>query len=245
MKRFLAIFLLSAFLPISESKSDDILYFGTAADAPYVARDGYEGFLTTLLTETFKNVGLRSDVHTLPGERALINANAGIEDGDAMRIGGLESQYPNLLRIPTSFHTMEFVAFSRDSDITVTSWDDLSQYQVGFIRGWKLYEKQLAEHSNLSIVNNAEQLFLLLFRGDIEVALFEKWQAAPIVSRMGEEVHAQSPSLAAFPMYMYLHKKHANIAPAVDRSLTTLKENGRITALRKTMLGPWEKFISQ
>ena len=58
-------------------------------------------------------LGVELRLVKLPAERGLINANAGIEDGDLARITGLEKQYPNLVRVPEKLVDLDFTAFSK------------------------------------------------------------------------------------------------------------------------------------
>ena len=110
----------------------------------------------------------------LPAERALLNANAGIEDGDLARIADLETQYPNLIRVPEKLLDWAFTAFSKDASISAR-WETIRQRQVGHIKGWKIYEQQLAGAPQVVSVDNAAQLFRLLDLNRIEVALYTRW----------------------------------------------------------------------
>jgi polar amino acid transport system substrate-binding protein len=143
MKRFLMAFALIALLHSTDAASEEVFSVGTAAGPPYVAHEGRPGYLDVLLAEALAEFGMTPDVHSLPGERALVNANAGIEDADAMRIPGLENNYTNLIRVPTSFHTMEFVAFAHNPHVTIRDEADLDNFEVGLIRGWKIYEDMM------------------------------------------------------------------------------------------------------
>jgi polar amino acid transport system substrate-binding protein len=245
MKHFLAAFALIILLHPVNAASEQVLSVGTAAGPPYVTYQGRPGFLDVLLKEALGEHGMVADVHSLPGERALINANEGIEDADAMRIPGIEKKYTNLLRVPTSFHTMEFVAFAHNPLVEIRDESDFDNFEVGIIRGWKIYEDMMHGKRNVTIVNDARQLFHLLVTDRIELALFERWQAAPIVAEMGEEVVTLPPILAAFPMYMYLNDKHADLVPKIDRAFQRMNSDGSLDVINTQTLDLWKRYISQ
>ena len=52
--------------------------------------------------QAFRRSGIEIIFSELPGERALLNVSARIDDGDIGRIAGLEKVYPNLVCVPES-----------------------------------------------------------------------------------------------------------------------------------------------
>lgn len=61
------------------------------ADGPPLSYPNNSGFHDKVIHETFIKI---ENVH-LPAERALINANSGIEEGVYVRIEGLDKYYPD------------------------------------------------------------------------------------------------------------------------------------------------------
>jgi polar amino acid transport system substrate-binding protein len=96
-----------------------------------------------LAQEAFRRAGLELKLVKLPAERALRNANSGIEDGDLNRIAGIENTYTNLVRVPEKSMDMEFTAFTRQTSTSTVDWQQLSNYRVGIIKGWKILELNL------------------------------------------------------------------------------------------------------
>src|SRR3989344_512852 len=78
---------------------DPVLVLNNPMAPPLTNTQG-TGFIDQLLQEIARRAGVRVRLVVLPAERGLINANAGIEDGDLNRIAGLEHTYPNLMRVP-------------------------------------------------------------------------------------------------------------------------------------------------
>ncbi len=76
-----------------------VLVLNNTDGPPYSTPEG-DGFIDLVGGEVFRRAGLALKTVKLPAERGLINANAGIEDGDLSRIAGLERDYPNLVRVP-------------------------------------------------------------------------------------------------------------------------------------------------
>ncbi|HEX7970655.1 MAG TPA: hypothetical protein VF501_00280, partial [Thiobacillus sp.] len=116
-----------------------ILVLNDTNEPPFTTVDG-KGFIDAVAGEAFRRVGVRLRLVRLPAERGLLNANAGIEDGDLVRIAGLEARYPNLVRVPEKLLDWEFAAFGKDATLPAR-WETLRTRPVGHIRGWKLYER--------------------------------------------------------------------------------------------------------
>ena len=192
---------------------------------PYTAPD-QSGFLDAVAGAAFRRAGVKLKLVKLPAERALRNANAGIGDGELTRTAGLEVQYPNLVRVPEKLFDLSFTAFSKDASIPAR-WDVLRQRQVGHIRGWKIYEQQLAGAPHVISVDDAAQLFRLLELDRIEVALYGRWLGNALVRQQGiKSVHALEPPLATREMFIYLHKRHAAMVPRLAAALRAIKAEG-------------------
>lgn len=213
------------------------LSFSTAAGPPLsTAADGTPGFLDLLLAEAFGRLGHRVRLRLLPAERALLNANEGIDDGDAYRIGGLEEIYPNLLRVAEPVLDAEFVAYSRGRAETGGEWETLKGRNVGIITGWKILEKNLAKIANLTTVRDTDQLFGILQRGRVEVAMYGKWQGLWYLKSKGLRFRMWPKSFAQMPMFVYLNKKNRDLAGPLAECLHTMKSDGSLQRIFENTL---------
>lgn len=202
-----------------------VLVVNDTNEPPFTTADG-RGFLDAVAGEAFRRAGVRLRLVKLPAERALINANAGIEDGDMSRIAGLEAQYPNLVRVPEKLIDWEFAAFGRDVALPA-HWETLRTHPVGHIRGWKIYEQQLAGAPHVVTAEDPAQLFRQLQLDRTEVALYERWQGLSRIQRQGlTDVYLLDPLLARREMYLYLHKRHAALVPRLAAALRAIKAEG-------------------
>ena len=202
-----------------------VLVLNDTNEPPFTTPDG-RGFLDAIAGEAFRRAGVRLRLVKLPAERALLNANAGVEDGDLVRIAGLEAQYPNLVRVPEKLLDWEFAAFGKDAALPARG-DILRTRPVGHIRGWKIYEQQLAGASQVVTAEDTEQLFRQLQRDRIEIALYERWQGLSRIRHLGlTGVHVLEPSLARREMFIYLHKRHTALVPKLAAALRAIKAEG-------------------
>ncbi|OQX06994.1 MAG: hypothetical protein BWK76_25475 [Desulfobulbaceae bacterium A2] len=204
---------------------------------PPLSTPGQTGYYDRMLVEAFSRLKIPVTIGHLPAERSLKNADCGIDDGDFVRIAGLEKIYPNLIMVPEQLDDFEFVAFTRTLNLPVTSWATLTPYHVGIVRGWKILEENLAGVKKLIAVKNQEQLFLLLKNGRVDVVVYAGKEGAALIRQLGiADASALAPPLAVRPMYLYLNKKHAGLVSPVAAELKKMKEDGTCADIARQTL---------
>ena len=198
-----------------------------------------QGFLDIVAGEAFGRLGFKLRLVKLPAERGLMNANAGVEDGDLARIAGLERQYPNLVRVQEKLVDLDFMAFGRVHAIPA-SWTAMRGHNTGFLKGWKIYEQNLAGSQRAITADDPEQLLRLLALGRVEVMLYERWMGLALIEQRGEKgIHVIEPPLASREMFIYLHERHAGLAPGLAGALRALKSEGFYERTRREKLLPY------
>jgi len=238
--RLLVVVLLawSAVVPATDRP---LLILNDAHDPPYTT-EKRDGFLDKIAIEIFRRLDYDVRLVKLPPERGLLDANAGVEDGDLARIGGIEKLYPNLLRVDEVIVTEDFSAFGRNSRIPAR-WEEIRKHTVGYIRGWKIYEKAMAGAPNVTSTETPEQLFRLLSLGRIDIALYEHALGTALIRKLNlRGIQPLSPPLARKDMYMYLHRKHAVLVPRVAETLRLLKREGFYGRVYNQKLKPYRNL---
>jgi polar amino acid transport system substrate-binding protein len=216
------------------------LTLATGALPPLTSAPGHVGFLDALAQEIFNRVGTDATVVRLPVERALINANAGIEDGDMFRAAGFEKDYPNLVQVPEKVLDFDFVAYATRADVQVREWNDLARYSVGYVTGWKLYERNARIARDITTVRALDQLFQLLAAGRADVVLLDRWQGLWLAREAGLAVRPLDPPLARAEMFIYLHRRHAALVRPLAGALAAVKSDGTWQRLFDRILKPLE-----
>lgn len=201
-----------------------VVVLDTAFQAP-LHRPDQSGFLDRFLHRAFAAIGRRVRVQWLPGQRALINADNGIDDGDAMRIAGLGQRYASvashLVEVPAKLCDMVFVAFARDPSVRVTGWLSLDRYSLALVRGYKYLETHTDSRNRVE-VDDAAQLFRLLERGRTDVVLIDEATGLGTLRALKlTDIHVVGRPLVVMPGYLYLNQRYralaAPLAAAIDR----------------------------
>jgi polar amino acid transport system substrate-binding protein len=217
------------------------LRLNSGVGAPYFLPDK-NGFLDLLVPEVFRRIGVAAEaVKYSASERAMINANNGIDDGVAMRIKGVEKDYPNLVRIDEKVIDNEFVAYASQANFATTGFDTLRNYHVAYIIGWKVFEPVLPPGDSVTLAKDSAQLFSLLESNRTDVILFERWQGAHILRERGIKAHLLWPPLVSTEMFMYLHARHAHLAEPAALALRAMKVDGTFNRIATQSLPGFAK----
>jgi len=202
------------------------IVLNTANDPPN-STDEHTGLCDLILTEAFKRLGMTVKIVNLPSERALINANEGIDDGNFARVEGLDKTYPNLIRVPVAITKFEFTVFSKNPSLAIKNWESLSPYNVGIITGWKILEQNIVGTRSLAKVADESLLFNLLQANRVDLVVYDRMQGKALMKRVRMRgIHVLDPPLAERNMYLYLHKRHAVLADKLTKTLRGMEQDG-------------------
>ena len=212
------------------------LVLNTANDSPN-STDDHTGICDRIMTEAFRRMGISLKIVNLPSERAHVNANDGIDDGNFARVEGLDKRYPNLIRVAEEITTFEFVAFSGKTLVTTTGWDTLKPYHVGIITGWKILEDNITGVRSLTKVRDEKLLFSLLLAGKADLVVYDRMQGKVVIKQLAAKgIKALKPPLAVKGMYPYLHKRHADLVPRLEQTLRGMKDDGTVKRITRETL---------
>lgn len=202
------------------------LVLNDANSAPFTNEEG-TGLVDVVAREAFRRAGLKLKLIRLPAERALLNANAGIDDGEVSRIAGMEKAYPNLIPVPEKLVDHHFVAFTRNAKLKHATWDSVAPFSIGYIRGYKIIESNLRPETKTTTANDAEQLLTMLDKGRVDIAIYRRWEGIALAEKLGiENIHIIEPSLAEKEIFIYLHKRHADKVPKIAAALREIRREG-------------------
>ncbi len=213
----------------------------TTSVGPPESNESDTGLYDLILQEAFKRIGQQIDIDHLPAERALMNADSGLTDGEFPRISGLEKLYPNLIKVPEKLTNYEFVAFSKHHGIKMSSWDALQPYDVAIVRGWKILEENIVDTRSLVRAKNQKLLFNLLVNDRADIVVYSRLAGYAFIHFMGLEgvVVALEPPLAVSEMYLYLNKKHEQLIKPLAQALREMRTDGTYTEIKNRTLGSY------
>jgi len=222
----------------------------TAEDLPTLTIScGFNPPETVLIENVMKEVSKRAKVNihyeVFPNKRSLVNANTGITDGDATRVWEINDYYPNLIRVPVPSHSIDLVVLSKKK-IYVKDPSELSQYNVGVVRGMKIAVLLAEKNKPLSLLKATEHetliKMLLADRLDLvitnEIALFSSLDKI-----RGHKLYMNNKPLMSRPLYMQLHKKNRAYIPPLQTALESMHKDGTYKRIRDDFFRLYENEI--
>lgn len=201
------------------------------------------GVLSLICVDAFQQLGMTVEVRMFPPLRGSIEANAGNIDGEVGRAYAYADSHPNLVRVEEPLLSFRVAAFTRIPGLKITGWDSLkgTAYRVEYRSGYVTFKARLQQVLPLQQISSVvdSQIGLqnvALGQTDIFVDLeeFGQRQLARLHKRYGDIYNAGL--VQDTPVYIYLNKRHAALAPRLAEELSKMKSNGAIGRHIATML---------
>ena len=177
----------------------------------------------------------RSGYQMISQVTGMRTAVADVNYGDAailpLQTDGWDARYKNLRQIPVAIDNVEFTAYARSGDAhQFAAWGDLAGLRLGY--RWQ----------NEYIANNisragAGKLVTVNERGELWASLLNNETDVVILPRMGhfEYRFPQGIKRAGVverrPVYTYINKSYAYLAPLLERAYKEMLADGTITLI--------------
>jgi polar amino acid transport system substrate-binding protein len=193
-----------------------------------------------IYTEVFRRLGVKAEFRNYPAKRVSIETDAGNVDGEASRPYQYAAEHPNLIRVEEVIFNANFSAFAvKDSIPQLKGWESLkgTDYRVGYRRGSKTSESNLSKvvsMENLSDVTEPAQGLKKLVSGRTDLFVDEESGILTLLQtpEFKESKIRSAGIMESFPVYPYLHKEHAALAPQMAEIIKAMKAEGLIEQYR-------------
>lgn len=235
---FTLIFFLAGYTVVLSQPS---LVLNTSNDPPN-STDAKDGICDLVIKEAFRRLEIELTIVRLPSERALINANDGVDDGNFARVGGLSETYPNLIQVPEPITRFEFVVITAGKHFSIANWSSLAPYNVAIVTGWKILEQNITDTKSLTRVDNRHILLNLLKAGRVDCIVYDRQQAlAAAKEESFSDLTILQPPLTVKDMYPYLHKKHQELVPRLAETIRGIKNDGTYDDIVGKVMAPYRR----
>ncbi|MBF0266467.1 MAG: transporter substrate-binding domain-containing protein [Gammaproteobacteria bacterium] len=204
------------------------------AKEKFIINTGFTAPVSTYFKKVLKEAGKRMNLDIelieVSAERSLRLVSEGKADAECCRIHKvIKPFYPSLIDVPLSFYEMNWVAFSKDRTIKISSWEDLSQYRAGAVTGYKLAVIKVKKHSpNPNILDTHESMFNMLNRNRIDVAVSAKLSAMKVLKDMNlkDQIMLHEPAIFKIPLTLQLAPKHRHKKQLFEQVLNKMNVDG-------------------
>jgi len=188
-----------------------------------------------IITEALHRLDRELIYTQYPLKRGNMLANEGTIDGLMGRDEKFGTLYPNLIRVEEPMIFVKFSAFATDPTIQVAGWESLrgSTYRIEYRRGFEIAETHLAhlvDPENISLINDwtAGLKKLMGKRTDIFIELERTIMRELQTDAFKDSGIRNAGVLHEIPFYLYMHKKHQDLASKLAAVLKQMREEGLI-----------------
>ncbi|HKX40956.1 MAG TPA: transporter substrate-binding domain-containing protein [Burkholderiaceae bacterium] len=210
------------------ARSETVLRLARLENIP----DQYVG--GEVLRAAYQRLGITVEFVDLPAKRALIESSQGRVDGEVHRILAVQSEFPSLIAVRPSINFIEPSAFVKDRDIRIEGWVSIAPYSIGIVRGVGSSERGTNGMSRVEAVGTMDQLMQMVASSRVDVAVNDKFSGVLVNKklRLDTVVRPLSPPLEHIPLYHFLHERHRDLVPRVEKVLREMQDSGELERVR-------------
>ena len=194
-------------------------------------------WIRKIYEEAFRRLNVPLELQVTPSQRLSVLTDEGTLDGDVLRVYGYAHAHPNQVRVEESVFDVVFSLYTADPALQLARLEDLAGKPLlgEFRRGVAICERTLrqwlpdAQVSDVAQVDQAlrklrAQRTDIFCDNNISVAttlVRPEFAGAPALRRL---LDIDKP----LPLYPYLHRKHAALAPRLAATIAKMKAEGLI-----------------
>lgn len=198
-----------------------------------------------IYVEAFRRMDVPLKITVLPTARISAELDLGHMDGELLRAHGYAAAHPELVRVEEPVMEINLVLYSANQQLRINRPEDIASgppLNGEFRRGVGICEtmlKQWLPAANVSSITTTEQGLRKLVAGRTDLFCeFDLGVADVINSRELADLGPIRKVLtlgAPTPLYGYLHKKNAALAPRLAATLKKMKAEGLIERYRSEL----------
>ncbi len=195
-----------------------------------------------IYVEAFGRLGRKVEVQGYPLARIGLLLDKGLLDGEAARAGLYAQAHPELVRVEESVFDIVFELYATRPLPPLKRLEDLpaSKLQVIYPRGMLFCEKALRSvlpPEQVADVTDGDLALKMLLTGRADVLCSNNvgMQGVQLdaADMLGVDTVRSVLGLEATPLYPYLLRKHAALAPRLAAALKKMKAEGLIERFRR------------
>ncbi len=201
-------------------------------------------WLELIYTEAFKRLGFTLIYKDYPAKRASMLSDTGQVDGEIHRVFSYSDKHPNMMRVAEPHFTINFSAFAKKPGIKLNGWQSLKgkEYRVDYRFGVKKTESQLPKvvpPKQLKYVTHILAGLKNIANGRTDIYIDVEDVIKSVINKNAEIKSAglyRAGIMDQVSVHAFLHRKHQNIVPKLEKILKEMKREGLIKKYKKIAL---------
>jgi polar amino acid transport system substrate-binding protein len=209
---------------------------GAAADEPqpyviaYSETHPLSAAIVGFLAEAYRRIGLAVTLRSFPPARSVEMANRGEVDAEASRVPDAMSDLSDLVAVPEPLSHSRTYAFTTGAAFPIDGWESLRGHHLCVMVGDLITMKRTRDMPR-EISHDAAAQFHMLSTGRCDVAISDGAAWLVIERQHLGRFRMLEPAVQSFAVYHYVHRRHADLVPALTSAFRQLNEEGFSRAL--------------
>ncbi|MCG8614318.1 MAG: transporter substrate-binding domain-containing protein [Pseudomonadales bacterium] len=210
---------------------------------PIIGSNIVDEYVAQLQT-VYIRFGFRLRVLRAPYKRLFVNGDRGMLDAIIMAPEVFRVHMKHLMQVPEPLVFSDVMAFSLHGVPEINAFSDLKDYRIGYLLAFETSEQLLKGHT-ATAVRTYDQLFSMLLKGRVDIALGMQREVYRFVEQQPEfrvmKMH-RTPMLRV-PLFHFVHEKHHDIyQPLSDAIAEKVNSSGFKSRIRS--LAPKSPFLT-
>ncbi len=189
-------------------------------------------YAVTVITEVYKELGIKVRFVEMPRDRSLTEANKGHISGELGRLPNIGDEFTNLVRVDFPLFDSRVLLVADRRDCGLCNFEAIESY--AYIGGTQSVEnviaRQTVEKPSIKVVN-FEQLQMLYENDRVQAVIVNDFEAQQLRS-------INSPYTITVPYtrntgYHFLYKDYAYLVPQVEAILARMAANDRLREIAR------------
>ncbi|MDC8786453.1 substrate-binding periplasmic protein [Roseateles koreensis] len=177
-----------------------------------------------------RHQGMTARLTVEPGERAVLSFKAGRYDADALRVARFSEVYPEAVRVDPHLSTIWYFAVTRSEDVVPTSWHDLAQYRIAYVRGIKAIDLETTHVQHRETPSTREACLAMVALGRVDVCILNAPHGyAPPAEVSGTRLYAHP--FEHLNLYLWLAPGLRDLAARFSSDLKDMARSGELQRL--------------
>lgn len=226
-------------VPFCMAEDQPPILVATSAKPPLFSL-GKSMTMESMLEEAFRRVGRPFRIVRPPSVRALSMLSEGTIDMEGLRLAGVEKTVAGIIWVDEPVTEYRFTGFVTQPGLAVRHWNDLASLRVGYLAGWRLFEKRIPASAHIVVAGELPLLFEMLQQGELDVVLHEETLASAWLdaNNTGHGVRTLPEPLLVAPMYFYMNAGHAELAKQLKTAFRDMRREGWLPPVGTTPVSP-------
>ncbi|MES2102767.1 MAG: transporter substrate-binding domain-containing protein [Pseudomonadota bacterium] len=192
-----------------------------------------------ILIQAYKQLGVTLRFEALPNLRIVSMAEAGAVDGVDFRVTDTRLGDMKKIEMPVAYE--ELVVFSVNQYFTVSGYQSLQPYSIGYLTGARVFAGRL-KGMRVDTAPSLESLFNKLQAGRTDIVVESRSSYCKARQLGLSRIRMLEPSLEKIVGYHWLSKRHGALIPRLDAVLKKMQQDDTI---RKIQDETWKEFNAQ